>query len=105
MTKHKAKPKGAAKPIQTLPATISLRVRDGAPNELHSFDLAIYETHLAKPGDTAKYAHTVDTRDIISALAVAQRKLIHDLREQCEPKHLEANERWLRRLAAWTVTS
>jgi hypothetical protein len=96
---------GGEQPTHTLPARIALQMRDGALNEMTAFDLAVYETKPAEEG--GKLLHRVDIRDVITALAIAQRNLILDVRADFEDEGPEVNadnEQWLRALTEWVVS-
>jgi hypothetical protein len=90
---------------KTLPARVIIQVNDGIPNEIHAFDLPVFETEALKDDpEGAKFGHKVDSREIILALAGAQMKLIENIREVRGEIDSE-DAAWLRGLFEWVMSA
>lgn len=84
----------------TLPARIHLQIRDGVLNELATFELTTYGDPV--PSEENVVNHKTNSCSIIKGLAIAQRNIILDIRNQAEGID-KPTEAWLKNLFDWVV--
>ena len=85
-----------------LPARIHLQIREGILNKLSEFELLTYGDPI--PAEENVMEHSTNACSIIRGLAIAQRNIILEIREENDGLD-PTTEAWLKDIFAWVVSA